>query len=158
MNLIMPFFVIPFDSSSMRRLHINSITLLQRRRSWKPQNFPCCLMTGTCLSSTSYTEAWLPTNVASKLFFHSTSRKWTCVNNDLPMASQKQLSIRDSRTEKRWQQQSAISWFAFNLHQPSWQATALHKNNFHPHLRREIRHFSKFRLRMSVNYVVLHMH
>ena len=26
------------------------------------------------------------------------------------------------------------------------------------HLRREIRHFSKFRLRMSVNYVVLHMH
>ena len=26
------------------------------------------------------------------------------------------------------------------------------------HLSREIRHFSKFRLRMSVNYVVLHMH
>ena len=29
---------------------------------------------------------------------------------------------------------------------------------YHLHLSREIRHFSKFRLSMSVNYVVLHMH
>ena len=107
---MMPFFIVPVDHPC-ENSNINLIALLQWRRSWRLQTFPCLLAsTYLIIAVTSSLVAWLP-----KFLF--ISRNWY-ISNTLPMPSQTQYSaVMEKRvSECFWQQQSAIEFDIVAVH------------------------------------------
>ena len=82
----------------------------------------------------------LPTAEESTLFATMINQKYPLIKNCWGAMDGLKLTLQRARNET--QQKNFYNGWTRHEH----------------HLSREIRHFSKFRLRMSVNYVILHMH